>query len=317
MQRFFKLETVTRRAPLGLRFLDLVRGVSVNDGLLVTARRIGTAGPKQLAQRSPLSGIYSFRTLAGLGRFEVGERPASDWCAPSPPDVGEPTAKELTDIEKLRGLLSADESPLTSPNFIVSVEDQMGRFLPLLMRMCLPREQLVEVPLSSSPARLAPAGLGAVRGQLALHGTQPPQPAAWAVVMAILGQDTYVGVSDARGMFTLFVPYGTFPTPPKPSAKDTTPGDTSAPVSPPQENIPVDQLLWQLNIQVLYQPKKQLFMSELEPPDIRSIMEQGNANIYDQEDTPPDSKLTRFIRFGTDLTVKTLPKPQLFIDSIS
>ncbi len=31
MQRFFNLEKVIGRAPLGIRFLDLVRGVSVND----------------------------------------------------------------------------------------------------------------------------------------------------------------------------------------------------------------------------------------------------------------------------------------------
>ena len=110
MQRFVQLETVIRKAPLGMRFLDLVSGANVSDGLAVIAWRRGTSGPQQVALRWPLSGIYGFRNLLGLHRFETGERPASDWCS-SPPDVGEPTADELTDISILRGLLSADESP--------------------------------------------------------------------------------------------------------------------------------------------------------------------------------------------------------------
>lgn len=284
MQRFFKLDTVIRRAPLGLRFLDLVRAVSVNDGLVVSARRFGTAGPRQQALCSPLSGVYSFRTLSGLGRFEVGERPASDWCAP-PPDVGEPGAEDLTDINTLLGLLEADESPPAKANFIISVEDQMERFLPQVLLMCLPRETLVEVPLFSSPARLAPAGLGVVRGELARHDTQPPQPAKWALVtVGTPDKHTYIGVADARGMFTLFIPYA--------------------------------PLTVQLSIEVHYQPAKQNVVSEFEPPDILSIMEQGNARIYDAVDSPYPT-ITRFIGFGEGLVVKTKNQSQLFVDPAS
>src|SRR5207245_4664288 len=120
------------KAPLGMRFLDLVRGANVNDGLVVTAWRVGTSGPQQIALRSPLSGIYGFRNLPGLRRFETGERPASDWCS-SPPDLGERTADELTDMSVLRGLLSADESPPAVANFIVYIEDRMQRFLPQVL----------------------------------------------------------------------------------------------------------------------------------------------------------------------------------------
>jgi hypothetical protein len=300
MRRFFKLDTVIRRAPLGLRFLDLVRAVSVNDGLVVTARRIGTPGPKQLAFRSPLSGIYSFRALPRLGRFEVVERPASDWCTSSA-DAGEPTAEELTDIQKLRGLLRGDQGLLTKANFIISVEDSMERFLPQVLLMCLPTEKLVEVPLFSSPARLAPAGLGVVRGELVRHDTQPPQPAKWALVTVTLGNQTYVAVADARGMFTLFVSYASV-----------------LPLvgSPAQDSRPVDRLTWQLTIQVFYQPEKQSFVSELEPPDIRSIMEQGSANIYEDVEAshPAVPTITSSIKFAENLVVRTLHHSQLFVD---
>ena len=320
MQRFFKLETVNRYSPLGLRFLDLVRGMSVNDGLVVTARQVGTADPRQVAVRSPFSGIYGFRTLPGLRAFEVGERPATDWCT-SLPDTDQPTVKldpehklsfrdwcaslsganqptagGLTDIEELCGLLEAIEGQQQSANFIISLQDQMARFLPQVMLMCLPRERLVEIPLFSSPARLASAGLGAVRGELALHGTQPSKPAQWALVTATLDNHTYVGVSDARGMFTLFVPYAST-LPPLATAATNTP--------------PVDQLTWQLDIQVFYQPAKQQFVSKFEPPDMLSIMDQKAANLYGQEGGAPAPRLSYPLHFGDDLVIKTSQQSQV------
>jgi hypothetical protein len=83
MQRFLQLETVIRRAPLGMRFVDIIRDVTVSDSLLVQAWQYGTTGLKQIALTSPVSGVYGFRSLPGLARYEVGERPASDWCGPS------------------------------------------------------------------------------------------------------------------------------------------------------------------------------------------------------------------------------------------
>lgn len=299
MQRFVQLETVICKAPLGIRFLDLVSGTNVTDGLAVKAWQVGTSGPQQVAQRSPLSGIYGFRNLPGLHRFETGERPASDWCS-SPPDVGEPTADELTDISILRGLLSAQESPLARANFIVSIEDRMPRFLPQVLLMYLPKERLIEVPLFSSPARLAPAGLGVVRGQLITHqdATQL-KPASWAFVIATLDSHSYVAVADARGMFTIFVPY--------------------ASALPPLEGLPphgggsVDQLTWHVNVQVFYQPAKQQFVPNLVPPDTLSVMQQARANIYNQVGTPV-AELTRAIRFGGDLVVATVGQSELLVD---
>lgn len=307
MQRFFKLETVTRRAPLGLRFLDLARGVNVTDGLVVTAWRLGTSGPKQRAISSPLSGVYGFRTLAGFGRFEVGESPASDWCGSPPglPTAGEPTAEELTDLSTLQSLLKADENA-TKANYLLSVEDRFERFLPQVLLVCLPKEHLIEVPLFSSPSRLAPAGLGVVSGQLGLQGTLPVQPASWALVTASPDADvtTYVGVADARGMFLLFVPYA--------SALPPLIG------SPPHGTAAIDQLTWQLTIHVFYQPSRQRKVPGVDPPDILSILEQGKAEIYDRLPNIHSATLTRPIRFGGDLVVKTLEQEglsQLLIDA--
>lgn len=300
MQRFFQLETVTRRAPLGLRFLDLTRGVSVTDGLVVTAWATGTTEPKLIALRSPLSGVYGFRTLPGLRRFEVVERPASDWCG-SPPEASppEPIAEELTDLDILRGMYLATEESPPRANFIVFVEDRMERFLPQALILCLPKERLIEVPLFSSPARLAPAGLGVVRGEVIRQ--QDAQPAAWALVTASPdnGVTDYVAITDARGMFTIFVPYAS----PLPSLQG----------SPPHGSGTIDQLTWPLTIRVFYQPSKQHFVPNLAPPDMLSILQQAGAEIYDQLGAH-SSRLIRPLRFGIDVVVTTVYQSQLLVD---
>jgi hypothetical protein len=313
MQRFVLLEKVTRRAPLGLRFLDLTREVPVTDGLVVTAWQLGTSSPQYTALRSPLSGIYGFSSLPGLKNYEVGERPASYWCPPSSPPGSpplEPTPQELTSLNSLQALLSSNENTARG-NFAVYVSDQMERFLPQLLLMCLPKEYLVEVPLFSSPARPAPVGYGAVRGEVVVQGTllspppppppPPPQPASWALVTVSPddGVTTYVAVADARGMFTLYIPYA--------SALPPLQG------SPPHGSGTIDQLTWQLTIQVFYQRSTQVFIAGIDPPDTLSILEQERANVYDQ-DNVPGSSLLRSISFGGDVVVATSGHSQLLVD---
>ena len=67
MQRFFQLERVIRRAPLGMRFVDIIRDVTVSDSLLVQAWQKSTSGPKQTALVSPISGVHGFRSQCGHG----------------------------------------------------------------------------------------------------------------------------------------------------------------------------------------------------------------------------------------------------------
>jgi hypothetical protein len=311
MQRFVLLEKVTRRAPLGLRFLDLTREVSVTDGLVVTAWQLGTSAPQYIALRSPLSGIYGFSSLPGLKNYEVGERPASDWCPPSsppgPPPL-EPTPQELTSLNSLQALLSSNENT-TRGNFAVYVSDQMERFLPQLLLMCLPKEYLVEVPLFSSPARLAPVGYGAVRGEVVVQETLlsppspplPPQPAGWALVTVSPddGVTTYVAVADARGMFTLYLPYA--------SALPPLQG------SPPRGSGTIDQLTWRLTIRVFCQPSTLVFLAGIPVADTLSILDQAQATVYDQ-DNAPGPILYRSISFGRDVVVATGGHSQLLVD---
>lgn len=265
MMEVTRLETIVRRAPLGLQFLDLARGVPVTDGIEVRAWPVADTGPGYPAVRSPLSGIYGFRSLPGFRPFETGERPASDWCDP------------------------AESSPLadTEPNFVVVVEDRLQRFLPQALRLCLPRERLMEVPLFSAAARAPLPGLAVIRGELwdRLHD----RPAGWAMVTASTDDAaTYVGLADARGMVTLFVPY--------------------ASALPPLQGSPPhgagDQLTWPLVVQVFYQPAQQQAVPGLGWPETRSILEQDRAEVYDTPLSHGPS-ITRSLRFGQDLVIST------------
>jgi hypothetical protein len=292
MLSFLKLETVTRRAPLGIRFVDIVREVGISDSLVVQAWQKGTSGPKLTALASPLSGVYGFRTLPGLGDFEVGRRPASDWCGPAP-DTSPPS--DIRASGAIYGWVTADEYEAKA-NFIVTVEDRLGRFLPQSLSMCLPKEKLIEVPLFSSPARPVLPGLGIIRGELA---TPAGIPAGWGLVTAILGDRNYVTEADARGMFVIFVPYARFPVLQNGGF--------------PQGNVLIDQLAWDVTIQVAYEPSKQLFIAGVAAPDSLSILQQGSATVYGQVGTPLVELQTK-IYFGQELVVRTGDLSQLLID---
>lgn len=301
MRHFLEIEKVIQRSPLGLRFLDLVQGVTISDGLLVTARTNGMSDPRQSPVVSPLSGIYSFHSLPGLRRFEIGELPASYWCDP-PAVTGKLAPYQLTDLSTRHNLVSADESP-TAANFIIFVEDRFNRFLPQVMLMCLPRERLVEVPLFSSTARPAPVGLGVVRGELATHdGVTYTGSAGWAMVTITVEDRTYTGIADARGMFNIFVPYA--------SALPALSGGATF----PHGDKLVDQLTWPVTLRIFYQPSRLRFLPGLVPPDTLSILEQGKAKISEEVGNPL-TEMASMIRFGGDLIVKTKGQPRLFIDA--
>jgi hypothetical protein len=281
-QQFVPLETTIRRAPLGLRFVDLARSVDVTDGLTVRAWRLGTSWPVFDAFRSPLSGVYGFRSLPGFRRFEVGEANADAWCSPpgSPP-----SSPPSGDFGELADTLDGGRPP----NFIVTVEDGLRRFLPQVLLMCLPKERLVEVPLFSATARPAPSGMAVIRGQA--WDRVADAPARWALVTAQAGDlGPYAGLADERGAFTLFMPYAS-PLPPLIG-------------SPPYGSVAVDEMNWPVTVEVLYEPSLQRFAGGLTIPDTKSIIYQRPAQVYARPGLH-DSSLARSLRFGQELLVAT------------
>jgi hypothetical protein len=139
------------------------------------------------AEKSPNSGVYGFRSLPGLERYQIG-------------DVV--TAESLS--------------------FIVTVEDRLGRFLPQTRHYDLPltNPAVQLVSLYPNPNRPTPTGYGAVRVQLLRTTTPtPPQvtvtgPAAWARIAVTVPGDNpgdppnlFHGQADGRGTALIQGPY--------------------------------------------------------------------------------------------------------------
>jgi len=270
------LEQVTRRGDLGLRFTDLVRRAAVNDGLVVEAWAQGASSTRFAAYRSPVSGIYGFRSLPGLKDYEDGKRPASDFCHGASP-----------------------------PNFVVVVEDSLGRYLPQALQLCLPKEAVVEVQLFSSPARTTPSGQGAIRGEV--WDWTAGGPAAWALVKATIdGGDELVTEADDRGMFALFVPYA--------AALPALVG------TPPVGTGNVGEVTWDVMLTVQYQPSMRKQVEGVEVPDTLSILGQGAAAIYgafaeDVGPSAPASTLALKLQFGVELVAHTPGSPRLLVEA--
>jgi len=272
VDNFTPLEAVVKHAPLGLRFTDLAYGVNVTDGLNVTARPFDKPLPVLRAAHSPVSGVYGFYSLPGFRRYEDDELPVENWCVAGSP-----------------------------PNWIISVEDRLGRFLPQVMPMCLPKQNLFAVPLYSSPARTAMAGYATVRGELWDKAVN--KAASWAVVKAfqpdlpIDKRIEYAGVADGRGMFVLFLPY------PKPVG-----------------GIALNQQAWPLDFEVFYEPKVYRWSGQTEPepaggetidnaktripPDSNVLLRQSMGSIYDIA-AGAGATLASDLHYRKDLALKT------------
>lgn len=280
------LDKLTRRADLALRLIDNVRDAPVNDGLLVEAWAITTLAPRFVAARSPLSGIYGFHTLPGLRGYEMGERPAVDFC-PHADDEEENGENDDTD----------------NANFVVTVEDQMGRFLPQLLLLCLPKTSVVTVPLFSSPARPTPSGLGVIRGEVWDRAANAP--ASWARISATFGADEpWMTVADARGMFALFVPYA--------AALPALTGN------PPVTTATIGEIQWNVTLRAFYEPAILRRVPGSPLPDTRTVMEQSQGTIYSaigvDPEPAPNPRLDKPLRFGVELIAATQNSPRLLIN---
>jgi hypothetical protein len=166
----------------------------VTDGLRLQAWRFDSANPQPARQttyadKSKSSGVYGFRSLPGLERYQVG-----------------------------------DAVPAATHAFIVRIEDEHGRYLPQLRRFDLPlaTPAVQPVALYPAPTHTAPTGFATLRSEI-LRTSAPPNlevlgPARWARVVATVPPDNpadppleYAGFADSRGMIALMLPYPLIP----------------------------------------------------------------------------------------------------------
>ncbi len=234
--RYREMERIVRRAPLGLRCIDLAHNVPVGAGLVVQARHVSGSGGVFTAYRSPVSGIFGYNTLPGLADYEWDRSPASAYASPS--------------------------DPLAPQNYLITIEDAAGRYLPQAIRLTLPQERVIPVLLFSSPARPVSSAFGVIRATLWDAVNQ--RPAAWALLTATIDSTDYQAVADARGEVALWVLY--------PSIQHAPNADTT----------PMTDLAWPVTISVQYQPSAQEPLPVLPPtapPEHKSILAQTQGTL--------------------------------------
>ena len=194
------LDRVVRYAPFGVRFRDVATGQSVSDGLVLT--EVAT-GIKALANRSDVFVATAFPGLRELER---------------PPDGPEPYLVPHTEPPP------APASPPSLRRFTFELVDTLGRFVGFRFDVHLPASHqgliglecavpgsppwlpATDVPLYSTPARTAPAGMATLRAELA--EAAGGAPAAHAVLEVFTtGGPRFRGIADETGRVVVIFPY--------------------------------------------------------------------------------------------------------------
>lgn len=273
------LEAVTRTALLGVRFWDRVTGHAVADDIEVT----DSASGRRL--RRNRSGVFVLHDYPGLRASAFGAGEDDFWASP-------PAGAELT----------------------LTVNDRSGRFLPLRFTADVPARGLfvedcgipgsppdfsvVGVPLFSASARMAPAGVAAVRAEL--HDGVADEPAAWAVLeISAPGTPVYRGVADARGSVVVLFPY---PEPPWHGS------------SPPPGSRALSDQVWTVDVAVRYSPATTSPPPGLpsQPPDLCAVLRQSSATLL--ETASPAAPLgAQTLEFGRELVLRTAGHSHLLV----
>jgi hypothetical protein len=283
------LDRLTIVAPLGLRFHDAATGETVGDGLNVRAY------PADLpnATRSLFPnrrGIYVLHDAPGLRNLQNGTGDDEYWNNLPP-----------------------------KKDFVIEVSDDQGRFVGFKFTAALPARGIYEwselspasppsatrsIPLFSSPARTAPAGMAIVRADLwdPTRGSQGA-PAAFAV-LELHDNDRLVtrGLADQEGRVGLMFPY------PAPKAFPPSSPPASPIGSPPAANGPAltDQF-WPFRVRALYGIQSPPPAPATDSaPDLRTALSQPAATLWANEERT-DELLEVAVPFGQPLILKSRP----------
>ena len=274
------LETVTRTALLGVRFWDRVSGQLIADGLQVVETATGTA-----ALSGP-SGVFAVHDLPGLQASAFGSGDDAFWS-----------------------------SPPVEEYCVFHVTDTQGRFLPFAFTADVPVRGLFAddcgvvasphdattgaVPLFSTPSRVAPSGIAAVRADLkdAVTGDE----AAWAVLeVSLNGAAVYRGVADEHGRTAVLLPY------PKPPWH----------ASPPPGSRALSDQTWPVTLSVRYSGASASppfpDPASGEPPDLCAVLTQPAGTLL--ASASPEAPLgAQTLVFGRELVLRTGDGPDLLV----
>ena len=288
-KRVSVLERLTIVAPLGLRFHDAITHEVVGDGLSVRAYPVGqpNSGRALFPNRR---GVYVLHDAPGLRSLINGTGNDEYWNALPP-----------------------------KKNFVIEVRDDQGRFIPFQFTAALPNRGVYEwhepaigsplsvatgIPLYSSPARIAPAGLAIIRADLwdPTRGTQGAEAAS--AVLELYDNDRFVarGIADEKGRVALVFPYPA----PKTFAPSSPPGSPLG--SPPAATGPAltDQL-WTFGVRALYGIQSPPTVASPDAlPDLRALLSQPEAALWVDEGRN-EQLLEVAVQFGQPLILKSRP----------
>jgi hypothetical protein len=201
-------------------------------------------------------------------------------------------------------------------DFVIEVSDDEGRFVPFQFTAALPVRGIYEwnepsvssppsltksIPLYSSPARAAAAGMAIVRADLwdPTRGARGAEAAS--AVLELYDNDRFIarGLAHQQGRIVLMFPYP----PPKAFAPSSPP--LSPLGSPPAATGPAltDQV-WTFRVRALYAIQSPPISAAL--PDLHSTLSQAEANLWtDEEQT--EELLEVAVRFGQPVILKSRP----------
>ena len=252
------LEEISTNSYLGIQFWDPVLDQKIGDGLQVTAR-LEDAPRRFSAAYLTRSNVYSFRSLPGLRELEYSD----------------------LDVDQ-------NFSPPVQQNYVIEVEDLRRRYVSVGFRVNLPfsykgvflSSHLSSPPqaspkgffLYSSALRPIPPGMTVVRGEL--FDLDAGAVAAHAVIRVNTHEGfSWYGVADRVGRFAVVMPY--------PTLVEGIGGSL-----PPVNRKHIYEQVWDLQIQVLYQPGALQSLPGSDLKEYRSILQQDPAQIW--PDAPGD-----------------------------
>ena len=292
------IATLSRTAPLGLRFWDEATGRVVGDGLIVTAYTPDSP-LRRIEARVNRSGVYVLSGLPGLSKVEFGTGDDKFW-------------KELP----------------AKGTFNIEVIDSWQRFVPFLLTVEAPVKRVVTspfaaeasppatsrgIPLYSTASRSVPAAMAVLRAELrewSAGGNHEGEPARWAVLEARSeGRLIARGVADDKGSVALLFAY---------PAPVTHPLGSPPAISPPGAEGPAlrDQQ-WPIELSASFDrlnPSPPFLNWPYPPyprwpalPDLADVLTQSPATLW--SDSERTEVLTEAVlSFGRELIVGSIDR---------
>lgn len=270
------LERVTRVAPLGIRFWDEVSGAFIRDGLNVNAYPAANPALNTPAIVTP-SGVYAFIHLPGLREFEIGRGDQEVWSKYS----------FIVQVKDAQNRFQAFQFTAHVPACgVYAFECASPPFSP-------PSSAQANVPLFSSPARLAPGAMAVLRADLwdAVAGV----PAAYAMAeVEFDGKTLARGFADRQGRVAIIFAY------PEP------PGFTLA--SPLSGQHTLSKQTWTIQLRAFYSP----IVPVPTLPDLCAVLNQNETSLFENV-SPLTDLFETTLEFGNELILKSQSQSVLWI----